>query len=128
MADGKNNAAIEVTQEENVTNGLRNDTEKADEKMEEESLRTKAVSSSFISTTDSMKNAARTKVDAIIAQVRLAFQAKDDSGTGESANDHGGAETDVVKKNMNEAIELKFVDALCDSVSFDSVLSRTIKI
>lgn len=114
MADDEEHTVVEVKQQETVTNGSMGEQEKEVDPKEEPSFGAKAQYRSFISTTDSMKAAARTKVDTIISQVRLVLQSKDGSGTNE--------EEDVDKKAegaislSDEEIELKFVDALCDSV------------
>lgn len=58
----------------------------------------------FISTTESMRNAARTKVDTIIAHLQQSFKP--------------GDKQDSVKNEKEIiALESMFVDALCDSVS-----------
>ena len=116
MADDEEHTVVEVKQQETVTDGSMGEQGKGDEPKEEAPVGGKAKYSSFISTTDSMKAAARTKVDTIISQVRLALQSKDGSEKKE--------EEDVDKKAegaisvSDEEVELKFVDALCDSVGF----------
>ena len=113
MADEEDNAAAEVKLQVAATDGSTNEEGKPDGEGQSGNGTTQ---SPFISTTDSMKNAARTKVDTIISQVRLAVQSKGDYGTHEKDPDDGGSE--VVISLSEEEVELKFVDALCDSVSF----------
>ena len=116
MADDEENTLVQVKQQETLNNGSMGADGKANGSKEQVSLGIKAKNSSFSTTTDSMKAAARTKVDTIISQVRLALQSKGGSCTKE--------EEDVDKKAegaislLDEEVELKCVDALCDSVSF----------
>ena len=63
----------------------------------------------FISTTESMRNAARTKVDTIIAHVQQSFKP--------------GDKQDSVKSEKERiTLESMFVDALCDSVSIYCIM------
>ena len=67
----------------------------------------------FISTTESMRNAARTKVDTIIAHVQQSFKP--------------GDKQDSVKNEKERiALESMFVDALCDSVSIYNVFKKSL--
>ena len=114
MADGEDNTEVGEAQ---------HGTEKADETGQKDLAKPGAKkgedsqqnggTGGFISTTDSMKNAARTKVDTIISQVRLAVKEDVNVEKSEKSEEKMEGKASITE----EKIELKFVDALCDSVS-----------
>ena len=127
MADDEDKAkAVEKAQQETANSEQEEKTEVAakDEVEEENGSKMEVSHSTFISTTESMKNAARTKVDTIISQVRLALQSQDDS----KENKKSKGEKESGTSTLEDGTELKFVDALCDSVSLKGVVNLIRKI
>eukprot|EP00794_Sanderia_malayensis_P007274 gene7274-8085_t len=85
--------------------------------MSQSAIAKNVTSSSFISTTDSMKNAARSKVDTVIAQVQQALRIADEGSVNEDEKE-ASKESGITQEELDD----KFVVALFDSVvggSFD---------
>lgn len=118
MADDEEKIAEGETNEGKASDGKNEDYNVAstDDGKKEDLRKNLSSKSHYISTSESMKNAAKTKVDTIIKQVRLVLQGKND----ESMKESGDSEEHVESSGpvSEEEMELKFVDALCDSVSF----------